>query len=64
MIGNKTTGKKDKSFYYLYYPASGTGTSKKKGKNDFMGKGLDYKYDEIVGDLLAELEKNIEREVK
>ena len=44
-IGNKSSGKK--SFYYLYYVATGTGTSvpsKKKtgvGGVDFMKKGID-----------------------
>lgn len=60
-ISNKTTGKK--SFYYLYYVATGTGTSKRNGKNDFMKKGMDKEYNNIVNGLIEELSTNIEKEM-
>lgn len=61
-ISNKTSGKN--SFYYLYYVATGTGTSKKNGPNDFMKKGMDQEYNNVVNDLVNELEKNIDKEMK
>lgn len=64
VVENSTTGKKDKSFYYLYYPATGTGTSKRKGSNDFMGKGLNKEYKTLVDDLIDVLDKSIEKEMK
>ena len=51
----------DYSFYYLYYVVTGTGTSYEKGKRDFMSKGLEAKYDEIVETLFEELDEYIER---
>lgn len=61
-ISNKTSGKN--SFYYLYYVATGTGTSKKNGPNDFMKKGMDQEYNNVVNGLINELEKNINKEMK
>ena len=58
-ISNSTSGKR--SFYYLYYVITGTGTSYKRGKRDFMAKGLEANYSKIVDDLMAELTKYIER---
>lgn len=63
-IANSTKGKRDKSFYYLYYVATGTGTSRKNGPNDFMSKGLDKEYDNIVNGVIDELLKNINKEMK
>lgn len=60
-LENNSNGKK--SFYYLYYVATGTGTSDKKGPNNFMDKGMDKVYDQVVDELLDELGKNIEREM-
>ena len=61
-IENSTGGKN--SFYYLYYVATGTGTSEKNGPNDFMNKGMDKEYKSIVNDLIEEIDKNIEKELK
>lgn len=61
-IENSTSGKN--SFYYLYYVATGTGTSEKKGPNDFMNKGMDTEYNNVVNGLINEIEKNIEKEMK
>lgn len=61
-IENSTGGKN--SFYYLYYVATGTGTSKKNGPNDFMNKGMDKEYRSLVNELIDEIDKNIEREIK
>lgn len=58
-IGNSTAGKR--SFYYLYYVVTGTGTSYKHGKRDFMQEGLDKNYSKIVDDLFEELDRFIER---
>lgn len=60
-IENNSSGKK--SFYYLYYVATGTGTSSQKGANNFMDKGMNKIYDKVVDDLVNELEKNIERKM-
>lgn len=62
-ISNSLEGKRGTSFYYLYYVATGTGTSRKKGSNKFMDKGMDKVYDQVVDELLDELGKNIEREM-
>lgn len=61
-IANKTSGKN--SFYYLYYPATGTGTSKKKGPNDFMERGLYSQYNNIVDNIVNNLIENIDKELK
>ena len=63
-ISNSLKGKRGSSFYYLYYVVTGTGTNKKKGARDFMSKGLDEEYNNIVKGLLNELDKNIEKELK
>lgn len=64
VVENNNAGKRNTSFYYLYYPATGTGTSKKKGKNDFMGRGLNSEYQTLVNGLINELDENIEKEMK
>lgn len=61
-VENSTSGKN--SFYYLYYVATGTGTSKKNGPNDFMKKGMDQEYNDIVNGLVNEIEQNINKELK
>lgn len=61
-ISNKISGKN--SFYYLYFPATGTGTSRMNGPNDFMQKGLNAQYDNIVNQLINNLVKNIDKELK
>lgn len=63
-ISNSLKGKRGKSFYYLYYVVTGTGTNKKKGPNDFMKKGLDQEQNNIVNGIINELDKNIEKEMK
>ena len=62
-ISNSLKGSRGKSFYYLYYVATGTGTNKKKGPRDFMTKGLDKEYNNIVDGILTELNKNIDKEM-
>lgn len=59
---SKTTQNKGsrKSFYYLYYPATGTGNSYKKGPNDFLNDGINKVYDSVVEDLLIALNEKIE----
>lgn len=44
------------SYYYLYYPLTATGTSRKKTPNDFLGDGLYNVYDEIVDDMVTVLD--------
>ena len=41
-----------KQWHYLYFPNEGEGTSKGQPPHDFMGEGLDKKYDEVVNGLL------------
>lgn len=62
-ISNSLRGKRGTSFYYLYYVVTGTGTSAKKGPNDFMKKGLNQEYDNVVNGILDDLSKNIEKEL-
>lgn len=61
----KTTKNKGarKSFYYLYYPATGTGNSYKKGPNDFLNKGINKVYDNVIEDLINALNNRIEEEL-
>lgn len=61
-ISNSIRGKR--SFYYLYYVATGTGTSYRNGKRDFMQEGVDKAYDKIVNSLTEKLEEHIERGLK
>lgn len=62
VLSNSLKGKRGTSFYYLYYPATGTGNSYRKGPNDFLGKGLNTKYNEVIEDLLSSLENQIEED--
>lgn len=58
-ISNNSSGKR--SFYYLYYVATGTGTSRSYGKRDFMEQGMNAEYDKIVDSLMKKLTSAIER---
>ncbi len=59
-ISNSLKGKRGTSFYYLYYPSTGTGTSKRKGRNLFMEQGLKSKQDTIVNGMIEAILKNID----
>lgn len=61
-VANSIKGKN--SAYYLYYVATGTGTSKKNGPNDFMEKGLEKEYDNVVNGVIQKLLENIDKELK
>ena len=63
VLSNNLKGKRGTSFYYLYYPATGTGHSKKKGPNDFLNKGINKVYDNVIEDLLNALNNRIEEEL-
>ena len=63
-IANSLKGKRGSSFYYLYYVATGTGTSKRRGGTDFMEIGLDRVYPSLIDGIVAQLEKKIESEMK
>lgn len=54
-ISNNLKGKRGTSFYYLYYVVTGTGTSKKKGANDFFEKGSNKIHNKIVEELINEI---------
>lgn len=62
-ITNSTKGKRETSFYYLYYVFTGTGTSKRRGKNDAMIKGFKHIENEMVNDIVDLLDKNVEMEM-
>lgn len=63
VLSNSLEGKRGTSFYYLYYPATGTGNSYRKGPNDFLEKGERKIHNEAVEDLLNSLNKKIEEEL-
>jgi hypothetical protein len=63
VLSNSLKGKRGKSFYYLYYPVTGTGNSYKKGPNDFLGKGMNKEYDNVVEELLNALNTKLEEEI-
>lgn len=62
-IANNLKGKRGTSFYYLYYVATGTGTSRKKGGIDFMEKGEAKAHSKMVDGVVAAVTKNIEEEI-
>lgn len=51
-------------FYYLYYVATGTGTSKLNEPKTFMEDGLNKERNNIVNGIVNELIKNINKELK
>ena len=61
-IENQTIGRK--STYYLFYPATGSGTSRKKGANPFMERGMEKVHDEIVNGIVNALINKIDKELK
>ena len=63
VLSNSLKGKRGTSFYYLYFPATGTGNSYKKGPNDFFGTGFNNIYDSFVDGLIMSLENKIEEEL-
>lgn len=63
VLSNNLKGKRGTSFYYLYYPATGTGNSYKKGKKEFLTKGFYKVYDNVIEDLLSALNKKIEEDL-
>lgn len=46
-------------FNYLYFPQTGEGTSKGKSPNDFMEKGIDKEYDNVINGILDKLKNRI-----
>lgn len=49
-----------KEFNYLYFPQMAQGTSKGKQPNDFMEKGIDKVYDNVVNEMLDKLINKME----
>lgn len=49
-----------KDFNYLYFPQMAEGTSKGKQPNDFMEKGIDKVYDNVVNQMLDRLINKME----
>lgn len=47
-------------FNYLYFPQNAEGTSKGKSPNDFMEKGIDAEYDNVVNGILEKLQNRME----
>lgn len=47
-------------FNYLYFPQNAEGTSKGKVPNDFMEKGIDVKYENVVNEMLEKLQRRME----
>lgn len=46
-------------FNYLYFPQTGEGTSKGKNPNDFMEKGINKEYDNVINGMLDRLQNRI-----
>ena len=61
-ISNNLKGKRGSSFYYLYYVATGLGTSTEKGPNDFLERGTNKIYSKLIDGLINQLEKKIEED--
>lgn len=56
IIGNLTLKISTKSkYYYLYFPQNAEGTSRGKQPNDFMDRGIDVNYNDVVNGLLEKL---------
>ena len=47
-------------FNYLYFPQNAEGTSKGKIPNDFMERGIDAEYDNVVNGILEKLQNGLE----
>lgn len=47
-------------FNYLYFPQNAEGTSKGKIPNDFMERGIDAEYDNVVNGILEKLQNRLE----
>lgn len=62
-IANSVRGKRGTSFYYLTFVNEGTGTSKLGKNKNFMARGLNAVYDEVVNGIVEELQKNITKEL-
>lgn len=60
-VSNLTlTIKTKKEFNYLYFPQMGEGTSKGKLANDFMEKGIEAEYDNVINGMLEKLQNRME----
>ena len=47
-------------YNYLYFPQNAEGTSKGKQPNDFMEKGINVEYDNVVNIILEKLQRRME----
>ena len=47
-----------KPYHYLYFPDEGEGTSLGQQAHDFMGEGVEAKYDEVINGMLDALMNN------
>lgn len=47
-------------YNYLYFPQNAEGTSKSNSPNDFMDKGIDAEYDNVVNIMLEKLQNRME----
>lgn len=45
-------------YNYLYFPQNAEGTSKHNAPNDFVQKGVDREYDNVINSLLDKLQNN------
>ncbi len=48
------------SFWYLFFPLTGQGTSRDYGERDFFTQGIDLVYDKVVQEMLTILSKKFE----
>lgn len=46
-------------YNYLYFPQSAEGTSKGKTENDFVQKGIDREYSNVINQLIDKLQNNL-----
>lgn len=47
-------------FYYLYFPQNAEGQSRNNSPNDFMEKGINAEYDNVVNTILDKLQTRME----
>lgn len=60
LIGNLTLKISTKTeFNYLYFPQMAEGTSEGKQPNDFMEKGIDEVYDNVVNEMLNKIKMEV-----